>query len=231
MAKYKHLFFDLDKTLWDFDTNVGKAMLELHVEFELSEKNIDPLKWMERYRVINKLVWQQYEERKLTKAELRVERFSLLLKEFNSSDANLPIKMSEYFLAVSPFKSGLMPNTMEVLTYLSEKYSMYIISNGFLDVQEIKMKSSKIDVFFEKVFTSDRLKVAKPKRKIFEESLKPVNARKNQSLMIGDNFEKDIIGARNFGIDQVWYNHEEKDGDERGATFEIKDLLELKTFL
>lgn len=231
MRKYQHIFFDLDKTLWDFDANIGQAMLDLLKEFDVDSRLVEPVSWVESYREINQHVWQLFENKELSKAELRLERFRLLLKKFNVYTESLAESMSAYFLQHSPQKGKLMPKTKEVLLYLSENYKLYVLSNGFYDVQQIKLKASGIDGFFDKVFTSDQLMCAKPNRKIFEEAVKSVNAKKTRTLMVGDNFEKDIVGARLFGIDQVWYNAEHLFGDERGATYEITCLSELNLLL
>lgn len=231
MRKYQHVYFDLDRTLWDFDTNVGETLTEILTKFNLFEVKPDASVWVDSYRRINKQVWQQFEERKINKTKLRLERFRLLLEEFGVVNESIVTEISQYFLANSPFKKTLMPNAQELLEYLSGKYQLYIISNGFYVVQHRKLESSGINSYFSKVFTSDKYMVAKPAQEIFEISLKSVNARKDKSIMIGDSFDKDIIGARNFGMDQIWYNHDGRKGDDIGASYEVLALSEIKEIL
>lgn len=231
MRKYQHVYFDLDRTLWDFDTNVGETLIEILAKFKIFEEVPDASVWVDSYRRINKQVWQQFEERKINKTTLRQERFRLLLKEFGVVNEALVVEISQYFIANSPFKKALMPNAKEVLAYLSGKYKLYIISNGFYATQQRKLESSGIKTYFTKVFTSDKYMVAKPAREIFEIALKSVNARKEKSIMIGDSFDKDILGARSFGMDQIWYNHDGRDGDEIGATYKVLALSEIKKIL
>lgn len=230
MQKYKHIFFDLDRTLWDFDANSAQTLLEIVEHFNLQEYVRDSYKWTDTYRKCNEEVWKLFEEKKLNKQNLRVERFRLLFEEFKINRKELIPEISEYYIANSPAKSLLMPNVAEVLDYLSAKYKMYIVSNGFYDVQLIKLRAGGIDKYFKRVITSDKVLAAKPDRKIFEEAVKSANARKTQSVFIGDNLDRDIVGAKRFGIDQIWYNHDTV-LSEFTPSFEISNLIELKKIL
>ncbi len=230
MKHYKHIFFDLDRTLWDFDSNSAETLLEILDTFGLNALVTDKQKWIADYQRHNLYVWNLYESRKITKTELRLERFRLLFDDFGISNQSLMNDVSEYYSLIAPTKGMLMPYTLEVLAYLAPQYKLYILSNGFYQVQLQKMEASGINHFFEKIFTSDRLGVAKPDKRIFEESMKSSNARKDQSIFVGENFETDIRGAKLFGIDQVWYNHDQVQIEEK-PTYEIDNLLELKTIL
>ncbi|QQS50099.1 MAG: noncanonical pyrimidine nucleotidase, YjjG family [Bacteroidota bacterium] len=230
MKHYKHIFFDLDRTLWDFDSNSAQTLLEILDTFGLNTVVKDKQKWISDYQRHNLYVWKLYEKREITKTELRIERFRLLFDDFGISNQSLMNDVSDYYSLIAPTKAMLMPNAVEVLAYLRPHYKLYILSNGFYKVQLQKMEASGIIDFFENVFTSDRLGVAKPDRRIFEESIKSSNARKDQSIFVGENFETDIRGAKLFGIDQVWYNHDQVKTEDV-PTFEIDNLLELKTIL
>lgn len=230
MRKYKHIFFDLDRTLWDFDTNSSQTLLEIISYFNLQKYVYDTKTWTLAYKKYNKLVWKLLEEKKLNKQELRLERFRLLFEEFHISEKDLIAEVSKYYIANSPTKSELMPYVKEVLQYLHLNYKLHIVSNGFYDIQIIKLKASGIDNYFEKVYTSDKILAAKPDKRIFQEAVKSVNAKKTQSIFIGDNLEKDIIGAKGFGMDQIWYNHDNIKSDFI-PSFEIKSLLEIKNIL
>ncbi|HBH49191.1 MAG TPA: noncanonical pyrimidine nucleotidase, YjjG family [Bacteroidales bacterium] len=230
MRKYEHIFFDLDRTLWNFDANSSATLLELIDHFKLSKVIADRHKWLSSYVRHNIRVWSLYENRQISKPDLRLERFRLLLSDFNIQDESLVMALSDYYLANAPLKPALMPYAKEILDYLNNKYKLYILSNGFYETQIQKLKSGGILAYFNKIFTSDTLHVAKPQRKIYQEALKSVNARKDKSVFIGDNLENDVIGPGKFGMDQIWYNH---DGiiSEVEATYQIKSLEEIKGIL
>jgi putative hydrolase of the HAD superfamily len=229
MAYYQYIFLDLDRTLWDFDTNSSNTLLDIINEFKLHTYIEKSEKWLKTYVKYNIQVWDLYEQRKISKKDLRLERFRLLLDDFNIP-VDLTKSVSEYYISHSPLKTALMPHAVEVLKYLKSKYKLSIVSNGFYETQLKKLKASGLIDYFEKVFTSDLLKVAKPNVEIYREVVKNVNARKRNSLFIGDNLANDVVGPRKFGMDQVWYNHDNVKSDIH-PTYEIKSLIELKHIL
>ncbi len=232
IRKYKHIFFDLDHTLWDFKKNSSSTLLEIIDVFKLNSRVTNLDKWIVDFSEYNNNVWDKYERGMLKKSELRLERFRLLLASVGIVDEELVYNISSFYLENSPKKSALMPGAKECLNYLYGNYNLHIISNGFFEIQQIKLQSSGISQFFKSLTTSDRILAAKPDRRIFQEALKPNNASKAHSLLVGDNFEKDIVGAARFGIDQVWYNPLGIDTNtDVKATYEISNLLELKSLL
>ena len=203
MRKYDFLFFDLDNTLWDFATNAKVAMLQT-----LKELNyIDQISSFEDYYLvyeeINDSLWVDYRNKKVTKQVLIVERFSRSLSTFNITDQDWQ-EINRHYLGCMSNQTVLFPGTINVLDYLKEKgYQMFIITNGFKEVQYTKLVNSGIASYFNRVFVSEEIQVSKPHRPIFEHALKSSNASKKKSLMIGDSWEIDISGALNFGIDQI----------------------------
>lgn len=230
-TSYRHLYFDLDRTLWDYETNAYEALHEVYHAFGLEPVfgQYDNL-WAS-FSKYNDALWIQYQKGILKKEVLRVRRFELALLDYKTKDKKLASRLNDAFLNLSPRKPGLMPGAGEVLEYLKGKsYHMYILTNGFTQIQETKMASSGLNPYFEKMFTTENTKSHKPRRAIFEHALKSVHARKAESLMIGDDLEVDIIGARNFGMDQVYFNPSKTPHNEK-VTFEIASLVELKRFL
>jgi putative hydrolase of the HAD superfamily len=162
---------------------------------------------------------------------LRTLRFDLCFKDAGFGNSGLSVSLNDEFLDLCPKSPGLMPGTIEILDYLkTNKYRMYIITNGFTQIQELKMTHSGLANYFEKMFTSDNVGAHKPNREMFEYCLKSVNAKKKESLMIGDDLPVDIMGAKKFGLDQVYYNPQGISHNEK-VTYEIRHLLELKTIL
>jgi putative hydrolase of the HAD superfamily len=203
MRKYDFLFFDLDNTLWDFSTNAKAALLQT-----LQDLNyIDQIKSFEDYFLvyeeINDSLWVDYRAKKVTKQFLIVERFSRSLSSFNITNQDWE-QINSYYLECMGNQTALFPQTIETLETLKTKgYQMYIITNGFKEVQYAKLQNTGIASYFNRVFISEEIQTAKPHRQIFEHALKSSNASKKKSIMIGDSWEIDIEGAAGFGIDQV----------------------------
>lgn len=230
MRNYKHLFFDLDRTLWDFEKN---SIITLRTIFE--NRNLHQIfpdfdSFIKTYKAHNERLWDLYKVRKIRKDELRNQRFLLTLNDFGVTDEKLAEQIGDDYIDISPTQTVLFPNTVEVLDYLKPKYKMHIITNGFVEVQYKKLRNCGLEKYFERVTTSEEAKASKPKAEIFQVALKSVNAKKIESLMIGDDLQNDILGAKKFGIDQVYFNPEQEKHLEN-LTFEIQELKQLTNFL
>ncbi|MDA3890398.1 MAG: YjjG family noncanonical pyrimidine nucleotidase [Salinivirgaceae bacterium] len=227
---YKNLYFDLDKTLYDIMSNTKQTLIEL-INRYISELNPVISEFLDFYYQKNEELWLQYRNGELRKEVLRTKRFSDSLIKFGIHDEALAKKLSTAYINESPYKTKLFPNTIETLEYLKAKgYRMFLLSNGFLEVQVIKIRESKLEPFFEKMMTSEEAGYQKPHQKIFEYALKTVNSRKSESIMIGDDIDNDIFGAKRFGMDTIYFNPE-KTKQTIQPTFEISDLKELQTIL
>ncbi len=227
---YKYIFFDLDRTLWDFVNNSADALKDILMEFNISMYITDKEEFIEKYNHYNDRLWDNYREGKIRKPLLRQERFRLLLKDYGIHDENLVEEISRFYLNSCAAKPKLIKDAKEILEYLYTKYKLYIISNGFYDVQLTKLISSEISKYFTKVFTSDRIGYAKPNAKIFEYAIQSENAKKSECLMVGDDIVNDIQGAKNVNIDQVFFNPDNiKTTIE--STYAIADLSELRKIL
>lgn len=230
MGKYKHLFFDLDHTLWDYERNATETLAEMHKVFKLGlyEPNLAEL--CRKFFLNNEALWILYRNNLIKREELNVNRFKLTLPELANNEASL-IELSDHFLAESPKHPHLVDGALEVLNYLKQKrYNLYIVTNGHNVMQETKLQSSGIRDFFLKVYTSEQIGAKKPQKAFFDYAIKSSNALKRESIVIGDNFEADIVGAKNFGLDQVFFNPSQQVHLEK-ATYEIRDIRELITIL
>ena len=229
--KYKHLFFDLDRTLWDFETNSKEVLEELFAKYHLSQLGIpSPEEFVEWYKKNNHSLWDDYRKGLVDKATLRVKRFEDTLQFFGVKDEILTKSISEDYVRISPLRTKLLPYTMETLSYLKNKYLLHIITNGFEEVQHIKLERSGLTNYFEEVITSERAGHKKPDVNIFYYSLSLTGASKEESLMIGDHLELDVLGAKKAEIDQVYFNPSGENHSEE-ITYEIKSLNELRTIL
>ena len=230
MRKYKHLFFDLDRTLWDFEKNSVKALEIIFEKRELDTIFPDFNHFIKTYKGHNEHLWDLYKQRKIKKEELRNERFLLTLRDFGVHDPILAEHMGDDYVELSPLQTVLFPDTIEVLNKLKSKYQMYIITNGFVEVQYKKLKNSGLEQYFERVITSEEARASKPNPEIFHAALSAANAKKTESLMIGDDLENDILGAKKFGLDQVYFNPN-KESHQENVTFEINKLKQLTEIL
>ena len=228
VRKYQHLFFDLDHTLWDFEANSAEAIWDIFTDLQVSDRgDVAFEEFILTYRQINRACWSQYRKNEISKETLRYTRFKRALAEYGIVDKELSDTFSDQYIIRSPKKTNLIAGTTEVLRYLEgEKYQMHIITNGFSEVQFVKIENAGLSKYFDVILTSEMVGEKKPHPSIFNQALGLAEADLSESLMIGDNLEADVIGAREMGMDQVYYNPEE-DSHEESITYEIKALSEL----
>jgi len=231
LKQYQHIFFDLDHTLWDFETNCRKTLLQLYDDYALADfKLFSQDDFYKKYRYINHRYWTLFAMGKVTQDELRKGRFEQTFVKLGVKRNQIPADIGEAFLELCPQQSAVFPFTHEVLQYLKQKYKLHIITNGFSDVQHIKMASAGIDVYFEEVITSSCINIQKPDKRIFLHALERANTTKEQSLMVGDNLEADVLGAKAAGLDQVFFNPEKRKHQHK-PTYEISCLSNLMQIL
>lgn len=231
MKKYKHLFFDLDRTLWDFEKSAKETFSEIYKNFNLKEKDIDTEDdFVREYQKNNDMLWSHYRKGEIRKEVLSVRRFDLTLKDFGIDDQPLAGKIAEYYITESPRKINLFPHALEILQYLMPKYYLHIITNGFEEVQQTKLRVSGLRKYFLNLITSEMAGVKKPEEGIFLYAFDITDAAPSNSLMIGDDLEVDIRGARNIGMDQMFANHNKVEHSEE-ITMEVNSLREIEHIL
>ncbi len=228
---YRHLFFDFDDTLWDFESNSKVALNEVFDNYRLSRFFVDFKQFYDFYVPKNKELWKLYPLGLISRKQLDLERFLYPLSQVGLHDEELAICLSKDYLAICPTKTNLMPHALKLLQYLESDYNMYILSNGLAAIQEVKIKSCGIGKYFKKIFLSDNIGYYKPDRRIFEYALKSVNARKNESIMIGDNFATDIAGAKNTGMHQIYLTSNQTETLPFLPTYMVQSLAEIKEIL
>lgn len=232
VTKYKHLFFDLDRTLWDFDTNNKSTFSDLFQQFELVARGItDTDDFYKRYQEINFDLWERYKRQEISKEELNFSRFYESLLLYNIDDTNLAKEIGAFYIDLSPQKTMLYPQTHEILESLSSSYQLHIITNGFEEVQYIKIEKSGLGKYFDKIITSERAGFKKPDRRIFDFALEETGADTSNSIIIGDDPEADILGAREMGMDQIWVKHPPVKDSLGLATYEVNSLIEIMKIL
>lgn len=231
MSRYKHIFFDLDRTLWDFEQNMRITLTDIYENHNLAKAIPRPEAFIDAFIANNNKLWASYQRGAMKKEVLRFKRFEQTLLDFGIKDSVLASVMDNEYLLESPKKTALIPNTLPILDWLYGQYKLHIITNGFNEVQFTKLKLCGIEKYFDKVVTSEISGYHKPRAQAFGYSLAKANAKKAESIMIGDDLDADIIGAKAFGIDQIHFNPSKRPQEKVVPTHEISNLIELRDIL
>lgn len=231
MKQYKHIFFDLDRTIWDFNASAADTFTRMFDKYELQERGIPSLEaFRKRYEVHNDMLWSWYRKGEILKEVLNIRRFEMTLADFGIEDHRIAIGMSEDYVIVNPDRAFLFPGAIETLEYLAPKYPLHLITNGFQEVQEQKFRIAHLDRYFKSVTTSEEAGSKKPEPGIFQMAMKKAGCNAAESIIVGDDLAVDIAGARNIGMDQVFFNPASAPHEEH-VTHEIRCLLDLKAIL
>jgi putative hydrolase of the HAD superfamily len=228
--KYKHLLFDLDKTIWDFDSNSESTIREIYGLLNLKAKGIPDFEEFHRvYEGHNLKLWELYRRNEVKKEVLMVKRFADALMDFGVNESETAQTFSTKYLEILPTRTGVFHGTHEALQYLSANYSLHIITNGFSEVQFTKLQNADLRKFFTHIIISEDAGAKKPDKAIFAYALDRIGGKASECLMIGDDIEVDLLGAKGAGIDQLYFNpHRAKHQEE--LTFEgfgMEELIEL----
>jgi putative hydrolase of the HAD superfamily len=231
MKEYRNLFIDLDDTLYDFSAASREAFKETYEQLHY-ERYFDSFEhYMEIYTPYNLEMWRLYCEGKITKEELNRRRYSYPLEAVGVNDQKLAAEFCREALGRIPTKGNLVSGATELLEYLRPKYRMFILSNGFKELQSRKMHTAGIDIYFDALILSEDIGVNKPNRELFDYALQKTGSHLEESIMIGDMFETDITGAANIGMQQIYFNPKGKKGHPFTPTYEVNDLLQIKEIL
>jgi len=230
--QYQHLFFDLDHTLWDFETNSKETLQDIFQQNQLADRGVTDFEhFFEQYSYHNHRLWDRYTKGFIRQEELRWKRMWLSLLEFKIADEVLSKELSVQFLEGLPTKKKLFPYTIEILEYLvNKKYQLHLVTNGFENVQHNKIRESNLSKYFKEVITSEASNSLKPHKEIFEYALLKAGATASESIMIGDNQDADIKGGINAGMDTIFVNHLRVAPTVK-ATYTIYHLKELEQIL
>ncbi|MEC4004500.1 YjjG family noncanonical pyrimidine nucleotidase [Flavobacterium sp. SUN052] len=227
MEHIKHVFFDLDHTLWDFDKNSELAFDKI---FKLNHPTIDTKSFVAVYAPINQACWKLYQVDKITHEELRYRRLKDSFDALNYTISDDEInRIADDYITFLPENNQLFDGAKEILDYLKPNYNLHIITNGFAEVQYKKLNNSGILVYFLTITNSEKAGVKKPHPRIYEYALASANAKKENSIMIGDCIDADVNGALNFGIDAIHFN--ESKAEIPNHIKQVNHLIELKNYL
>ena len=232
MKNVRHIFFDLDNTLWDHRKNAYLTIKDLFSKQDISAKYIiDFEEFHTAYHIINERLWEQIRDEEIDKEYLRKHRFYNTFLKFGIDDQTLADYFEHHFLDEILKYNELVDGAFDLLNYLKTKnYKMHIISNGFQEVTERKCILSGIADYFETITSADSVGVRKPRPEIFQYSLDLAKAEKSESILIGDDWLADVKGAQNFGIDVIFFDVLDENPLEEGLKF-INHLSEIKQYL
>ena len=229
--KYKHIFFDLDHTIWDFDKNAEETLHELYSIYGLKELGLHSADvFIETYTRNNHRLWAEYHTGKISKDQLREARFKKTFLDLGMEPEVIPIEFENHYVRLCPTKTNLFPGAHETLQYLQSRYILHLISNGFRESQDIKINGANIGGYFRHVIISEIVGANKPDKAIFEHAINLAQTTKDESLMIGDSLEADVYGALNFGMDAIYFNPAGLDKPE-DVPVQISSLKELMMML
>lgn len=226
----RHIFFDLDHTIWDFDRNAEETLHELYKRYALEDFGVSCANtFIETYTRNNHLLWADYHLGKISKEHLRTTRFSTTFTELGLPEDCIPKSFEDDYVRICPTKPHLFPQAHETLSYLQGKYSLHLISNGFKESTELKIQVTGLAKYFDNIVISEVVGANKPDKRIFEFALNAAGAQKTESLMVGDSLEADIRGAMNFGMDAIYFNpfNKAKPEDVDRQIFGLNELRNL----
>jgi putative hydrolase of the HAD superfamily len=232
MKKYEHILFDLDHTLWDFDKNSSETLHELYdyYSFDKLGKFTEEM-FVEKFMEVNNELWSLYDKNKIDRIYLRRERFKMVLTRLGVDEHHVPPEIGEVYLQICPVKPHVVPDAFEILDYLKDNgYKLHVVTNGFDDVQDVKLRSSNLKFYFDHIVTSETAGHKKPNPDFFEYTLSLIGSTRKDCIMIGDNPETDIKGALSIDLDVIFFNPKKLPHDFV-VTYEITALKELKDIL
>lgn len=227
MLPYKSLFIDLDDTLWDTYHNNKECLEEMYTDYRWDRYYASFEAFFAVYMPHNLHLWDQYRRGEIDRQTLIIDRFRYVLRPLGIEDAPDVLAINNNFLQRTTLKTRLVPGAVELLEYLRPSYRMFILSNGFREVQFKKLSNSGLARYFERMILSEDARIQKPHKGIFDFALKNTNSRRAESLMIGDSWEADIIGAYQSRIDQLWLNPEGLPSGSFTPTYTVRSLEEI----
>lgn len=227
----KHVFFDLDRTLWDFDRNSVLVLREMYHDHLAQLQQFTEDEFVASYIEINEVAWEQYRSGQIPKDELRWVRFYRTLDRFDIQDRAMADRLGHQYVERSPYQRGLVPGSLEILEYLSNKgYVLHILTNGFEEIQHIKVRETGIGKYIRELITSESVGFQKPHPNLFAAAKLRAGIPEHHAFMVGDDLEVDIEGAQAAGMTGIYFN---PSGKEHAGTphHEVKELIEIQNIL
>jgi putative hydrolase of the HAD superfamily len=233
MKSITHIFFDLDHTLWDTDKNAKESLKELHEEIKIQDNfNVSFDLFHATYQKHNDVLWKKYAKHEVTKEDVRINRFKNTLEELNVFDDSINEFFASHFVIRTPLKKNLIEGAIELMEVVKNRYTLSIITNGFKEVQYIKMEESGLRKYFEHIFISEEVGHNKPSPDIFKYAMDKSGAAEPENcLMIGDSLEADIYGSTSVGMKAIYLSPESTIDSNEKNYLTVSSLNQIKTLL
>ncbi len=231
MQKYKNIFIDLDDTIYDFAAASRESFREAYDLLGYAQYFQSFNHFLSLYEPYNLELWKRYGEGKITKAELNRKRYAYPLKMVGIDNQELADTFCREVLGRIPTKNKVVPGAIELLEYLHPRYNLYILSNGFKELQAHKMQTAGLCKYFKRLILSDDIGINKPRPELFIHALQVTNSATEESIMIGDMFDTDIAGAAGVSMDQIFFNRKNIAPLPFEPTYQVKELTEIKNIL
>ena len=228
--KFKLVLFDLDHTLWDYETNSSQTLKEIFTSYELGKHRIEFSDFKNKFDEINEFLWHEYDHQRITQKDIRNIRFQKVLSHFKHPKPSLSAEMNDFFVKEGPKKTNLFEGAIEILDYLHKKYPLILVTNGFNDIQDQKVDGSGLRKYFLDMVTSEKAGAPKPSPLIFNMALEIGKSNAHETVMIGDNPLSDIGGAKNLGISTIHFKPHHTFQEIQG-NWKIGKLKELRMIL
>lgn len=230
MSKYKNIFFDFDNTLWDFTYNSKESLKEIFKKYNFAQDFETFDIFYDQYEKNNTELWDLYRDGNISKESLTARRFLFASEKRKYNEIN-PIQINSDYLALTTQKTKVIENAIKLLNYLQNKYIINIITDGFFEVQMVKLRTSKLSSFISNIITAEEVGHLKPNKKLFEFAMQTCKAKPEESIMVGDNYFTDIIGAHYAGMDQIFFNRENRTEYDIKPTFIVESLKDIMNIL
>lgn len=230
MAMNNHLFFDLDHTLWDFETNAKESLYELYDHYQMERYGRSTAEdFVSIYSKINESLWAKYRRHQISKEDLRTSRFEISFQRMGFKPSEVPEGIWEHYIRLCPTKTNLIPGARELLEYLAPNYRLHLITNGFAETQKRKLQNTGLDQYFQSLTISEEVGAQKPSVKIFEHALKNAGSKESDGTYVGDHLEADVKGGINAGWKVYWLSTETEQNYSHDRLTKVKSLAELKS--
>lgn len=234
-SEKKLLLIDLDDTLWDTRYNNKEGLRELYTALDWGQYFVSFEDYFSVYIVHNEYLWEEYNHSRVTKEYLSIDRLRHPLREMMELEDSQWLEIDKQYKELVKQQTRLCPGALETMAYLNARYKTCILSNGFGELQFDKLERSGLAAFCDGVVLSEDVGVQKPDRRIFDHALEKMSYSADESLVIGDRYGTDIVGASGAGLESIWYN---PDGLEQpskeivsGLLTTVSDLRELQRIL
>ena len=234
MKRYQDLFIDFDDTLYDTHGNAVIALRELYDALHLERSFSHPQVFYDAYWDANIDLWARYARGEITRDFLIVERFRRPLScgEGLAPTREECLKASDLFLDLCSSKPGLVEGARQLMDYLRQQgYGLHMCSNGFHEVQYKKLHACGLEHHFDTIILSEDAGANKPSAQFFDYAIRQTGAQKSATLMIGDNIDTDIMGAKRYGLDAAYFNRFPDYPPTVQVDYEVTQLTQLMDVL